>query len=56
MSQRIIATAFAKVYPMYVGKAERKGRTKEEVDTAIFRLTGYDESGLRDHTEKQVDF
>lgn len=37
---------FAKIYPMYVQKAEKKGRTKAEVDAAICWLTGYDEAGL----------
>lgn len=48
---RIFAMAFAKVYPMYVQKAERKGRTKDEVDEVIRWLTGYDQSGL----EKQIE-
>lgn len=38
--------SFAKVYPMYVQKVERKGRTKTELDAAIHWLTGYDEAGL----------
>jgi hypothetical protein len=41
---------------MYVQKAEKKGRTKEEVDTVIFWLTGYDENGLREQIEKEVTF
>jgi hypothetical protein len=44
---RIFAMAFAKVYPLYVQKAERKDCTKEEVDRIICWLTGYDQSGLR---------
>ena len=48
---RIFAMPFAKVYPMYVQKAERKGRTKEEVDQVICWLTGYDRAGL----QKQID-
>jgi hypothetical protein len=43
MKPRIFTTAFSKVYPMYIQKAEKKGRTKEEVDTVICWLTGYDE-------------
>jgi len=43
------------VYPTYVKKAERKGRTKEEVDSAIRWLTGYDQSGLLRQIEKKVD-
>lgn len=52
----IFAMAFAKVYPMYVQKAERKGRTKAEVDQIICWLTGYDEAGLRRQIERQNDF
>ena len=47
---------FAKVYPMYVQKAERKGRTKQEVDEAICWLTGYDSAGLADQLERDADF
>ena len=47
---------FSKVYPLYVQKAERKGRTKEEVDQVIFWLTGYDSQGLQRQIERQVDF
>ncbi|MEX1196544.1 MAG: DUF2200 domain-containing protein [Pseudohongiellaceae bacterium] len=52
----IFSMPFAKVYPMYVQKAERKNRTKEEVDEIICWLTGYDESGLRKQIEQQNDF
>ncbi len=47
---------FASVYPMYVQKAERKGRTKAEVDQIIRWLTGYDEAGLQRQLESRVDF
>lgn len=47
---------FAGVYPMYVQKAERKGRTKEEVDTIIYWLTGYDEQTLQQQIDKRVNF
>jgi len=47
---------FAEVYPLYVAKAERKGRTKEEVDAVIFWLTGYDQAGLLDQIERKTDF
>ena len=47
--------AFAKVYPLLVQKAERKGRTKAEVDEVIFWLTGYDETGLQSQLDKGVD-
>jgi hypothetical protein len=47
---------FAKVYPLYVQKAERKNRTKEEVDQIICWLTGYDRAGLRRQIERENDF
>jgi hypothetical protein len=53
---RIFTTAFAKVYPFYVQKAERKNRTNEEVDQIICWLTGYDQAGLRQQIELQNDF
>lgn len=55
-AHRIFTTAFAKVYPLYVQKAERKGRTREEVDRVICWLTGYSEAGLKAQIERQVDF
>lgn len=55
MTSKIFATAFSKIYPMYITKAERKGRTKEEVDAVIFWLTGYDESSLQAQVEAQAD-
>lgn len=54
--QHIFTMAFAKVYPMYVQKAERKNRTKAEVDEIICWLTGYDEAGLRLQIEQENDF
>lgn len=53
---RIFTTKFAKVYPMYVQKAERKQRTQEEVDEVICWLTGYDRDGLRQQLEQENDF
>ncbi len=53
---RIFGTAFSAVYPMYVQKAERKGRTRAEVDEVICWLTGYDPDALRRQIERQVDF
>ena len=53
---RIFAMAFAKVYPLYVKKAERKNRTKEEVDQVICWLTGYDQAGLQQQIERESDF
>jgi hypothetical protein len=55
-AHRIFQTPFAKVYPMYVQKAERKNRTKEEVDQVIRWLTGYDQKGLQRQIDQQVDF
>jgi len=53
---RIFATEFAKVYPLYVQKAERKDRTKEEVDQVICWLTGYDRAGLQQQIKQKSDF
>jgi hypothetical protein len=52
----IFTMPFSKVYPMYVKKAERKNRTKEEVDEIIFWLTGYDQSGLQQQLKLKNDF
>jgi len=52
----IFKMAFAKVYPLYVQKAERKGRTKEEVDEVIRWLTGYDQAGLARQIAQGHDF
>lgn len=52
---RIYATSFAKVYPLYIQKAEKKGRTKEEVDEIIRWLTGYSQEQLVAQVEKQTD-
>jgi hypothetical protein len=51
----IFAMPFARVYPLYVQKAERKNRTKEEVDQIICWLTGYDQAGLRQQIKKEND-
>jgi hypothetical protein len=53
---RIFTTEFSKVYPMYVQKAERKGRTKEEVDRIICWLTGYTPAQLAKQVEQRSDF
>lgn len=53
---RIFTTPFARVYPMYVQKAERKNRTKEEVDQIICWLTGYDQAGLQQQIDQENDF
>ena len=51
----VFAMKFAKVYSMYVQKAERKNRTKEEVDQIIFWLTGYNQAGLQQQIKKGND-
>lgn len=60
MAHRIFTTSFASIYPLYVTKAERKGRTKAEVDQVIGWLTGYDHDGLArvlaDETDVQTFF
>ena len=53
---RIYSTSFASVYPLYVAKAEKKGRTKEEVDNIIRWLTGYSQEELEEHLAKKTDF
>jgi hypothetical protein len=52
---QIFAITFARVYPLYVQKAERKNRTKEEVDQIICWLTGYDQVGLQQQIEQEND-
>ena len=53
---RIYTMPFASVYPMYVAKAEKKGRTKKEVDEIIRWLTGYSQKALEAQVKKQTDF
>ncbi|WP_339228979.1 DUF2200 domain-containing protein [Oceanobacillus sp. FSL K6-2867] len=53
---KIYTMSFAKVYPHYVTKAEKKERTKTEVDEIIRWLTGYSQEELEGHLEKQTDF
>jgi len=53
---RIFTTAFGAVYPLYVAKAERKGRTRAEVDEVLTWLTGFDERMLREHVEAGTTF
>lgn len=48
--------SFASVYPLYIKKAERKGRTKDEVDEIIYWLTGYDKQALQKHIDDKTDF
>src|SRR5207342_2876082 len=53
---RIYRIVFASVYPLYIRKAEAKGRTKEEVDAIICWLTGYDAAALQRQVDAGVDF
>ncbi len=53
---RIYTTSFASVYPHYVNKAEKKGRTKAEVDAIVRWLTGYSQKTLEAQLNKQTDF
>lgn len=53
---RIFSTPFAAVYPLYVQKAERKGRTQKEVDEVIRWLTGYTAAGLKKQLAMEADF
>ena len=53
---RIFTTSVASVYPHYVTKAERKGRSKDEVDEVIRWLTGFDDAELRRHLDEETTF
>jgi hypothetical protein len=53
---RIYTTSFASVYPHYVAKAERKGRTRAEVDQIILWLTGFSQAAFDDHLAQKTDF
>lgn len=53
---RIYTTSFVSVYPLYVAKAERKGRTKAEVDEILCWLTGYSQAGLEAEIAAKTDF
>lgn len=53
---KIFKTSFASIYPYYIQKAEKKGRTKTEVDEIISWLTGYDEQSLQQQIDGNVDF
>ena len=54
--QRIYRMSFARVYPLYVKKVERKGRTRKEVDEIVRWLTGYTDKGLSSKIKEEVDF
>lgn len=55
-NHRIYTTSIASVYPFYIAKAEKKGRTKSEVDEIILWLTGYNQNELQALLENQTDF
>lgn len=55
-NHQIFAMKFADVYPLYIQKAERKSRTKEEVDQIICWLTGYNQAGLQQQIKQGNDF
>lgn len=52
---KIFKMSFASIYPLYLQKVEKKGRTKEELDQVIYWLTGYDENGLQQQLDTGVD-
>lgn len=54
--ERIYKLLFSSVYPLYIKKVESKGRTKEELDTVIFWLTGYNAKSLQKQIDKKSDF
>lgn len=53
---RVFKMSFASVYPHYVAKVEKKGRTRQELHAIIHWLTGYDEAALQAQMDKKVDF
>lgn len=55
-NDRVFKMAFSKVYPLLIQKAEKKGRTKDEVDTVIRWLTGYDDTLLQEQISKDVNY
>lgn len=55
-NSRVYRMSFASVYPDYVQKAEKKGRTKAEVDAVIFWLTGYNKKTLQQQIDNKIDF
>ncbi|UJP41203.1 DUF2200 domain-containing protein [Cellulomonas palmilytica] len=54
-NERVFRMTFASIYPLYVTKVERKGRTVDELHTVLTWLTGYDEAGLRRAIDSEVD-
>lgn len=55
-NNKVFAMKFSKIYPLLVQKAEKKNRTRQEVDEIICWLTGYDENGLKRQLENDVDY
>ena len=55
-NHRIFSMPFASVYPHYINKAGKKGRSKEEVDSIIYWLTGYDQQTLQKHLDRKTNF
>ncbi len=55
-NERVYRMKFSEVYPLYVKKAERKERTKKEVDQVICWLTGYNQTGLQQQIKRENDF
>jgi hypothetical protein len=55
-NSKVYRMTFASVYPFYIQKAEKKGRTKEEVDEILFWLTGYDKQTLQQQIDRKCDF
>ncbi len=54
-AQQVYKMSFASVYPLYIAKTEKKGRTKAEVDEVIYWLTGYSEKGFKAQLEKETN-
>ena len=54
-NSRVFRMTFASIYPLYIQKVERKGRTKEELDAVIYWLTGYNQKTLQKQIDKKSD-
>ena len=55
-NEKVFKMSFANVYPVYINKAEKKGRAKAEVDEIIFWLTGYNQKSLQKHIDSETNF
>ena len=53
--EKVFALPFANIYPLYIKKVESKGRTKDELDTVLFWLTGYDKKTMKQQLDKRSD-